>query len=57
MRSEAKILNIPVIYACMHQVPWLRVVLDEAHNVKNVNAQQSKAATQLKAERRWAVTG
>ncbi|PNW72987.1 hypothetical protein CHLRE_14g614400v5 [Chlamydomonas reinhardtii] len=38
-------------------VRWLRVVLDEAHLVKNPRAKASRAAAQLQAERRWAVTG
>ena len=39
------------------EIEWLRVILDEAHMIKNVNAQQSQAVTSLKAKRRWAVTG
>ncbi|KAG2423298.1 hypothetical protein HXX76_015447 [Chlamydomonas incerta] len=38
-------------------VRWLRVVLDEAHVIKNPRAKASRAAAQLNAERRWAVTG
>ena len=33
-------------------VQWLRLVLDEAHCVKNVKSQQARAAAALKAERR-----
>ena len=43
--------------AVLNKVKWLRVVLDEAHNVKNPNVGQSIAARQLTAERRWAITG
>ncbi|CAN6681548.1 unnamed protein product [Malus baccata var. baccata] len=39
------------------EIEWWRVILDEAHMIKNVNAQQSQAVTSLKAKRRWAVTG
>ncbi len=39
------------------QVDWLRVVLDEAHTIKNAATQTAKAAQAIKAERRWAVTG
>ncbi|XP_057983425.1 putative SWI/SNF-related matrix-associated actin-dependent regulator of chromatin subfamily A member 3-like 1 [Malania oleifera] len=39
------------------KVEWWRVILDEAHMIKNANAKQSRAVTNLKAERRWAVTG
>ncbi|KAF6264805.1 SNF2 family N-terminal domain-containing protein [Scenedesmus sp. NREL 46B-D3] len=36
---------------------WLRVVLDEAHTIRNSETQQAKACRALKAQRRWAVTG
>jgi len=38
-------------------VTWLRVVLDEAQAVKNHKAKMSQAVRQLKAERRWALSG
>ncbi|KAK9114612.1 hypothetical protein Syun_021409 [Stephania yunnanensis] len=38
-------------------IEWYRVILDEAHLIKNVGARQSKAVIALKAKRRWAVTG
>ncbi|KAI5079409.1 hypothetical protein GOP47_0004888 [Adiantum capillus-veneris] len=41
----------------LQKVRWLRVILDEAHIIKNPNAGMSQAAFSLKAERRWAVTG
>ncbi|MCO5577017.1 hypothetical protein L7F22_030839 [Adiantum nelumboides] len=41
----------------LRKIKWLRVILDEAHIVKNPNAGMSQAAFSLKAERRWAVTG
>ncbi|KAK7908999.1 hypothetical protein PG985_014877 [Apiospora marii] len=36
---------------------WRRVVLDEAHCIKNSDGATSKAACELEAERRWAVSG
>ncbi|KAL2228148.1 UNVERIFIED_CONTAM: chromatin subfamily A member 3-like 1 [Sesamum indicum] len=39
------------------KIEWRRVILDEAHVIKNVNTQQSRAVTKLNAKRRWAVTG
>ncbi|KAH1030345.1 hypothetical protein J1N35_042519 [Gossypium stocksii] len=41
----------------MKKIEWWRVILDEAHVIKNANAQQSKAVTNLKATCRWVVTG
>ncbi|KAK8639048.1 hypothetical protein V6N13_137450 [Hibiscus sabdariffa] len=41
----------------MKKMLWWRVILDEAHVIKNANAQQSKAVTNLKATCRWVVTG
>jgi len=35
----------------------LRIVLDEAHNIKNRTAQVSKACYELRGRRRWALTG
>ena len=39
------------------QFNWKRVILDEAHGIKNPNTQQSKACCLLKADTRWCVTG
>lgn len=39
------------------KVKWLRVVLDEAHSVRNASTKQARAAVALQAKRRWAVTG
>ncbi|KAL1413610.1 DNA helicase rad5 [Vanrija albida] len=36
---------------------FLRIVLDEAHNIKNRTAQISKACYELKGRRRWPLTG
>ncbi|CAL1540850.1 unnamed protein product [Lymnaea stagnalis] len=41
----------------LHQVEWLRVVLDEGHIIRNPAAQQTKAIFKLEAERRWVLTG
>ncbi|XP_068662579.1 putative SWI/SNF-related matrix-associated actin-dependent regulator of chromatin subfamily A member 3-like 1 [Aristolochia californica] len=41
----------------INEIEWLRVILDEAHVIKNVGAKQSEAVINLRAKRRWAVTG
>lgn len=44
--------NVP-----LPRVNWFRIVLDEAHAIRNVNTKQSVAACSLPGQRRWAVTG
>ncbi|XP_059740634.1 transcription termination factor 2 isoform X1 [Bos taurus] len=39
------------------RVVWARLILDEAHNVKNPRVQTSMAVCKLQAQARWAVTG
>jgi SNF2 family DNA or RNA helicase len=39
------------------QCKWYRVVLDEAHNIKNRRTEGWAAANQLPAENRWCLTG
>ncbi|XP_036199837.1 transcription termination factor 2 isoform X2 [Myotis myotis] len=39
------------------RIVWARIVLDEAHNVKNPRVQTSIAVCKLQARARWAVTG
>jgi len=36
---------------------WLRVVMDEGHNIKNHNSKSAKAAMSLDTIRRWIVSG
>jgi SWI/SNF-related matrix-associated actin-dependent regulator of chromatin subfamily A3 len=38
-------------------IDWFRVILDEAHVIKNPAARQTKAVIALNTERRWVVTG
>ncbi|NWU74040.1 TTF2 factor, partial [Onychorhynchus coronatus] len=39
------------------RVAWARLILDEAHNIKNPRSQTSIAVCKLRASARWAVTG
>ena len=41
----------------LHSLKWRRVVLDEAHQIRNPKAKSSRAATNLNALSRWALTG
>ncbi|CAG8528954.1 2272_t:CDS:10 [Cetraspora pellucida] len=45
------------IPSALQKIHWFRIVLDEAHIIKDVNTVQSKAAYSLEAERRWCLTG
>jgi SNF2 family DNA or RNA helicase len=38
-------------------VHWWRVVLDEAHNIKEAKTQAARACAELESNRRWCVTG
>lgn len=38
-------------------VAWKRIILDEAHQIRNPRSLTSQAVCKLRAERRWAVTG
>ncbi|XP_051148927.1 putative SWI/SNF-related matrix-associated actin-dependent regulator of chromatin subfamily A member 3-like 1 [Andrographis paniculata] len=50
--SDETIFRSPI-----NKIEWRRVILDEAHVIKNVEAKQSQAVLALNAKRRWAVTG
>ncbi|KPD20248.1 hypothetical protein ADS78_12990 [Idiomarina abyssalis] len=41
----------------LQQIDWFRIVLDEAHIIKEVSTVQSKAACCLTGARRWCLTG
>ncbi|XP_059121946.1 transcription termination factor 2 [Peromyscus eremicus] len=50
-------LSVEGVSAPLLQVVWARIILDEAHNVKNPQIQTSIAVCKLQAQARWAVTG
>ncbi|ETI23510.1 hypothetical protein G647_05312 [Cladophialophora carrionii CBS 160.54] len=41
----------------LFSITWRRVVLDEAHNIRNPKAKMSQAACALQAASRWVLTG
>ncbi|KAI5925447.1 SNF2 family N-terminal domain-containing protein [Camillea tinctor] len=41
----------------LHQIEWFRVVLDEAHWIRNPSSKQFWAAVSLCSRRRWCLTG
>jgi SNF2 family DNA or RNA helicase len=51
-RGKQKVGTYP-----LEEMNWFRIVLDEAHMIREQSTQQSKAICRLQASRRWAVTG
>ena len=51
--SYGALLRIP----CLAEITWQLVVLDEAQAIKNPDAKQTRAAKNLKAQSRFALTG
>ena len=51
-RSRGKAGSYP-----LEEIGWFRVVLDEAHMIREPSTLQFKAICRLQASRRWAVTG
>lgn len=41
----------------LFRVKWTRIVLDEAHIIRNRNTAQAKACFDLRGDRRWVLTG
>lgn len=41
----------------LEKINWFRIMLDEAHMIREQSTQQFKAISRLAANRRWAVTG
>lgn len=45
------------VSAPLYCIDWLRVILDEAHNIKNRSTMNARACCDLVSRRRWALTG
>jgi DNA repair protein RAD16 len=41
----------------LHQITWARIVLDEAHNIKERATNTAKAAFELKGQHKWCLSG
>ena len=41
----------------LQKIEWLRIVLDEAHIIRNRRTLQAQAAIAVKAQCKWALTG
>ncbi|KAL2771959.1 transcription termination factor 2 [Daubentonia madagascariensis] len=50
-------LSVEDISTPLLRIVWARIILDEAHSVKNPRVQTSIAVCKLQAHARWAVTG
>ncbi|KAH7101210.1 P-loop containing nucleoside triphosphate hydrolase protein [Auriculariales sp. MPI-PUGE-AT-0066] len=57
LRRKPNLHSAKPKHSALMQQRWYRVVLDEAHNIKNRNANISEAAAQLSSKYRWALTG
>ncbi len=45
------------VLSTLRQLKWFRIILDEAHTIREQKAIQSQATYSLEAERRWCLTG
>ncbi|RKU45802.1 hypothetical protein DL546_005172 [Coniochaeta pulveracea] len=52
-RAKGKASNAPPL----EEIGWFRIVLDEAHQIREQSTLTFKAVCRLQANRRWAVTG
>ncbi|KAJ3391286.1 hypothetical protein HDU84_006202 [Entophlyctis sp. JEL0112] len=56
--THSDVNQVPVtVNSTLQLVNWNRIVLDEAHIIKDPNTAQAKAACSLTGGRRWALTG
>ncbi|KAJ1766388.1 DNA repair protein rad16 [Coemansia sp. RSA 1813] len=53
-RSKGALRKEPSV---LHRIEWFRLVLDEAHNLKDRSSNSARAAFELHAQRVWSLTG
>jgi DNA repair protein RAD16 len=41
----------------LHEIHWTRIVLDEAHYIKDRNCNTARGVFELKSEFKWCLTG
>lgn len=41
----------------LYDTIWWRIIIDEAHNIKNKNTQNAKACFKLEGINKWLITG
>jgi SNF2 family DNA or RNA helicase len=44
-------------HTVLHRIPWSRVILDEAHEIRTLRSKRHKAAALFKSDIRWVVSG
>ncbi|CXJ03417.1 DNA repair protein RAD5, putative [Plasmodium berghei] len=55
-KKTNKVLNSMKDYP-LYKITWRRIIIDEAHVIKNKNSIQSIAVWKLRGERKWCLTG
>jgi DNA repair protein RAD16 len=45
------------LQSTLHNVPWFRIVLDEAHKIKGRTTNVAKAVFALQSEKKWCLSG
>ncbi|KZO94925.1 hypothetical protein CALVIDRAFT_483676 [Calocera viscosa TUFC12733] len=53
-KRQGKIVKEP---SALHQIKWKRVILDEAHNIKERATNTAKGAFELKSDYKWCLSG
>ncbi|XP_022098307.1 transcription termination factor 2-like [Acanthaster planci] len=57
VKDGSDLPSSPAEHPLLLQILWERIILDEAHNIKNHKSQTAMAVCRLRARARWAVTG